>query len=80
MEQWQQRWISCCHPASNNISICSMFNPPWSGTDNDNPELTALSCIGSSIAGWTRIIQTINGGDSHTSSISTLTKAMATMC
>jgi len=30
---------------------------------NDNPELTALSCFGSGIAGWTRIIETINGGD-----------------
>jgi len=30
---------------------------------NDNPELTALSCFGSGIAGWTRIIETINGSD-----------------
>jgi len=43
------------------LSIYSTINPPWSGTGNDNPELTALSCIGSGIAGWTRIIQTING-------------------
>ncbi len=33
------------------LSIYSTINPPWIGTGNDNPELTALSCIGSGIAG-----------------------------
>jgi len=60
VEQWQRHWISCCHPASNNIEY--LFNDypavEWQQAEeqNDNPELTASSFIGSSMAGWTRII------------------------
>jgi len=55
----------------------------WSGNRQKHRMTTQswrLSCIGSGIAGCARMNQTINGSHSEACSISTLTKAMATVC